>query len=271
MKYYKLAPLCGALLLAVVSCGCSKLKARDQLNKGVVAFRNAQFQPAIMHFKNAVALDPTMLNARLYLATAIAQQYIPGGDSPENLKFADQAIDAFQDVLKMDPGNITAIASIAQVYYNMKKFDKAKEYQQRRLKLEPTNPEPYYWIGVLDWAVCYPRTQQVRIDLKINTPKDPAHPDVLPPITKKPLAELAEQNGPLIEEGINALMKAIELKPNDFDTMAYLNLMYRQKAEIEADADARQADVKQAEAWVDKALATKKAAAGGGTGATPSG
>ncbi len=56
----------------------------------------------------------------------------------------------------MDPGNITAIASIAQIYYNMKKFDKAKEYQQRRLKLEPTNPEPYYWIGVMDWAHLLP-------------------------------------------------------------------------------------------------------------------
>jgi tetratricopeptide (TPR) repeat protein len=258
MKHYKLALLCGVLLLAAVSCGCNKLKARDQLNKGVAAYRNAQFQPAIMYFKNAVALDPTMLNARLYLATALAQQYVPGGDSPDNLKIAQQAIDTFQDVVKMDPGNTTAIASIAQIYYNMKKFDMAKEYQQRRIKLEPTNPEPYYWIGVLDWAICYPRTQLLRRDLKIDTPKDPKKPDVLPPIPKKALAELAEQNGPLIEEGINALTKAMELKPNDFDTMAYLNLMYRQKAEIETDADARQADIKQAEDWVDKALAAKK-------------
>lgn len=258
MKYYKLAPLCGALLLAAVSCGCSKLKARDQLNKGVVAFRNAQFQPAIMYFKNAVALDPTMLNARLYLATAIAQQYIPGGDSPDNIKVADQAIEAFQDVLKMDPGNITAIASIAQVYYNMKKFDMAKEYQQRRLKLEPTNPEPYYWIGVLDWAICYPRTQLLRRDLKIDTPKDPKQPDVLPPFPKKALADLSDQNGSLVEEGINALMKAIELKPNDSDSMVYLNLMYRQKAEIETDAVAREADVRTANDWMEKALIAKK-------------
>jgi tetratricopeptide (TPR) repeat protein len=258
MKYYKLAPLCGALLLAAVSCGCSKLKARDQLNKGVVAFRNAQFQPAIMHFKNAVALDPTMLNARLYLATAIAQQYIPGGDSPDNVKIAEQAIEAFQDVLKMDPGNITAIASIAQVYYNMKKFDKAKEYQQHRLKLEPTNPEPYYWIGVLDWAICYPRTQLLRRDLKIDTPKDPKQPEVLPPFPKKALADLADQNGPLVEEGINALTKAIELKPNDSDSMVYLNLMYRQKAEIETEANAREADVRTANDWMEKALLAKK-------------
>ena len=28
----------------------------------------------------------------------------------------------------MDPGNTTALACIAQIYYSMKKFDKAKEY-----------------------------------------------------------------------------------------------------------------------------------------------
>ena len=78
MKLYKLALLCGALLLALAACGCSRLKARDHLNKGVQDYRNAQFQLAIMHFKEAVRLDPTLLNARLYLATAYAQQFVPG-------------------------------------------------------------------------------------------------------------------------------------------------------------------------------------------------
>jgi tetratricopeptide (TPR) repeat protein len=262
MKAYKFVLLGVVLLLLVFSSGCRKLRARDQLNKGVQAYRNAQFQVAIVHFKNAVALDPTLLNAKLYLATAYAQQYIPGGESPENLKIAQQAIDAFDDVLKMDPNNTTAMASVAQIYYNMRKFDRAKEYQRRWLQVEPNNPVPYYWIGVLDWAVCFPHTQQMRKDLKIEFPKDPKDPGSLPPFPPKARAELEEQNGPLVKEGVEVLEKAIELKPNDFDTMAYLNLMYRQKADLESDPAARQADLKQAEDWVDKALAVKKA---GGT------
>lgn len=259
VKLYKLAPLCAVLLFVVVSCGCSRLKARDQLNKGVGAYRNAQFQTAIMYFKEAVRLDPTLLNARLYLATAYAQQYIPGGDSPENVKVAQQAIDSFEDVLKMDPNNVTAIASIAQIYYNMKKFDKAKEYQTRRLQVEPNNPDPYYWIGVLDWATCFPRTQQLRKDLKLDFPKDPKDPSSLPPLPEKNRAALEEQNGPLVKEGIEALEKAIKIKPNDFDTMAYLNLLYRQKADLESDADTREADLKTADEWTNKALAIRKA------------
>jgi hypothetical protein len=41
--------------------------------------------------------------------------------------------------------------------------------------------------------------------------------------------------------------------------MAYLNLMYRQKADIDTDDDTRKDDLKQAEDWVEKALAVRKA------------
>jgi tetratricopeptide (TPR) repeat protein len=259
MKVYKLALLGTLLLLLATSSGCRRLRARDQLNKGVGAYRNAQFQAAIFHFKNAVGLDPTLLNAKLYLATAYAQQYIPGGESPENLKIAQQAIDAFEDVLKTDPNNSNAIASVAQIYYNMRKFDKAKEYQRHWMQVEPNNPVPYYWIGVLDWAICYPRTQQLRKELKIEFPKDPKNPSSLPPLPEKARALLEEQNGPLVKEGVEVLEKAIQLRPNDFDTMAYLNLIYRQKADLESEASAREADLKQAEDWVNKAVASKKA------------
>ena len=276
MKLYKLALLCGALLLALGACGCRRLKARDHLNKGVQDYRNAQFLPAIEHFKQAVILDPTLLNARLYLATAYAQLYVPGGDSPDNKKIAQQAIDAFQDVLKMDEpktsASTTALASIAQIYYSMKDFDKAKEYNQDRIKLEPNNPEPYYWIGVLDWAVCFPNAQNLRRDHNLDMAKDAAHPNELPVIPEKLRKELAEKNGALVEEGLSALQKAIELKPNDVDSMAYLNLMYRQKAEIDPDDATREADLKQAEDWSNKGLAVRKAGTGtGASEAAPSG
>jgi tetratricopeptide (TPR) repeat protein len=273
MKVYKLAPICGVLLLALAASSCNKLKARDHLNKGVMSFKNAQFQPAIMHFKEAVRLDPSLLNARLYLATSYAQQYVPGGDSADNKQIADDAIAAFEDVLKMDDGkssaSATALASIAQIYYSMKKFDDAKKYNQRRIELEPNNPEPYYWIGVLDWAIAFPNAQKVRSDHSLTQPN--AKGD-LAPIPANVRKDLAEKNGPLVDEGLKALNKAIDLKPNDADSMVYLNLMYRQKAEIDTDDDTRQADLKQAEDWVNKALAARKAGtASGSSEAAPSG
>src|SRR5579863_2666811 len=110
MKLQRLAPLCGVLLLAAFSCGCNKLKARDQLNKGVSSFRNAQYQQAIDHFQKAIDFDPSLMTARSYLATAYFQLYVPSGDSPENIKVGEQTIAAFQDVLKYDPSNVNAMS-----------------------------------------------------------------------------------------------------------------------------------------------------------------
>jgi tetratricopeptide (TPR) repeat protein len=143
----------------------------------------------------------------------------------------------------------------------MRKFDKAKEYQRHWLQVEPNNPVPYYWIGVLDWAICFPRTQQMRKDLKIEFPKDPKDPSSLPPFPEKARKELADQNQPLVDEGLEMMQKALQLKPNDFETMSYLNLLYRQKADLEPTSEGRQADLQQAEDWTNKAVALRKAGA----------
>src|SRR5712675_3470052 len=91
----------GLVLLATT--GCSKLRARDQLNKGVQSYKNSKYEEAINHFQQAVELDPSLLNARMYLATAYAQQYIPAVDSPDNVRMAQQAIEQYQKVLDSNP------------------------------------------------------------------------------------------------------------------------------------------------------------------------
>jgi tetratricopeptide (TPR) repeat protein len=261
MKIKRLAPILGILCLALISTSCNTLKARDQLNKGVAAFRASQFQQAIDHFRRAKDLDPRLLNARIYLAAARFQLYVPGGDSEENINTGKQAIKDFEDVLSNNPNleqQVNALESIAQIYYNMKDFDKAKEIQERVVKIAPTNPDPYAWIGQLDWSVCYPRRMQLRKDRNIANPIDPKKPGVLPPLAEKDRAQLEEQNAPLIEDGIKALEKAVELRPSDITSWSYLNLMYREKADIEKDAADREADLQKAEEYTNKALALMK-------------
>ena len=98
------------LVLAVVGLalfagtGCTKLRARDQLNKGVTSYKNAKYEEAIGHFQQAVTLDPSLLVARLYLATAYAQQYIPGVPTEDNDRMGNQAIDEYKKVLDANPG-----------------------------------------------------------------------------------------------------------------------------------------------------------------------
>ena len=241
-----------ATLLAVT--GCNKLRARDQLNKGVQAYKNAKFEEAIERFKNAVALDPNLINARLYLATAYAQQYIPGADTPDNNRLAEQAIDEFKKVLEKDPKNVNSVKGIAALYFQMKKFEQAKEYHNKAKQLDPNDPETYYSIGVIDWTECYaPRMEErAKLGLKPDEPlKD-----------KKVCAALKEKNWDHIQEGIDNLNKALQLRPDYDDAMAYMNLLYREKADVECeDPDQRKADLSTADEWVAKTMATKKAKA----------
>jgi hypothetical protein len=73
---------------------------------------------------------------------------------------------------------------------------------------------------------------------------------------------LKEKNSAAIQEGMDALNKAIELRPDYDDAMAYLNLIYRERADISCDdLSAREQDLKMADHWVDQALQAKQARA----------
>jgi uncharacterized protein YlxW (UPF0749 family) len=63
---------------------------------------------------------------------------------------------------------------------------------------------------------------------------------------------------PIIDEGMQALQKAIELDKEYEDAMAYLNLLYRERADLADTVDAYKQDTAAADSWVDKTLATKK-------------
>jgi tetratricopeptide (TPR) repeat protein len=251
----------GVVALALSSSlGCDKLRARDQLNKGVEAYKNTHYEQAIDHFQQALNLDPGLLNARMYLATAFVSQYIPGVESPENIANANQAIEQYQKVLDSAgtarDQRVNSAKGIAYLYLNMKKFDDAKKFYRMASDADPNDPEPYYSVGVIDWTACYAPRMEARAKLGLKpeenlNPKDKEQ--------KKVCGELKEKNASSIKEGLDSLSKAIELRPDYDDAMAYMNLMYRERADVECDdLAARAEDLKTADGWVDKTLAAKK-------------
>ena len=124
-----------SLLFSVT--GCQKLKARDQLNKGVQAYKGARYEEAIDHFQQAVDDDPTLPMARSFLATAYAVQVVPDLTTPDNIKTANLAIQNFQKVLDEKPDSVNAMKGIASIYFNIDNYDKAKEWQLKVLAADP--------------------------------------------------------------------------------------------------------------------------------------
>src|SRR5258706_606025 len=259
----RVAALAALLVLAFAASGCSKLKARDLLKKGVTALKNGQSDAAIKSLKQSKEPDPELLNARLYLATAYASLYIPGAPSQENLARGNQAVAEFKEVLDKDPNNLSAIDGIGSILFQMggqpfdpKKFDESKTYHQKHIQLKPDDPEPYYWIGVIDWTLAFRGNGEMRMEYnKSNIKKQVKDTEPLPAAIR---SQYAAKYGPLIDEVVTELQQAILLLPDSDDAMAYLNLLYRRKANMVESKKELDALLKQAEDLVDKVKEIKQ-------------
>jgi tetratricopeptide (TPR) repeat protein len=256
MKLTARIPVTAALLALLLgtATGCNRLKARDQLNKGIQAFKNARYEEAVNHFQTSIELDPNYEQAKLYLATAYSYQVVPNLDTPENLKIAQKAIDGFQAVLAKDPNDLTALKQIASIDRNIKKLDEAKEYEKKVIAIAPGDAEAYYTIGVVNWMQAYKNAITI---LAADGLTDDGNGNVKK--SKGACLKLQEANSALIAEGLQFLQKAIEINPNYDDAMQYLNLTLRRRADLACGDDAaRKADLAKADEWSQRAMGARK-------------
>ncbi len=232
--------------------------AREALTKGVQAFRDGQSEDAVNDFSRAKYLDPQLLDARLYLATALASQYIPGAPSEDNRQFGNRAVEEFKGVLQIDSGNLKAIDGIGSLLFQMAEtppidldlFKQSKSFHEKHIQIKPNDPEPYYWMGVIDWTLAFRANNELREKYnEVFGGEKLAEVDPLPPYLQ---VQYATQFGPTIDEGIDYLKKALTLKPDYDDAMAYLNLLYRRKADTVWQDDEREKWITMADDLLDK-------------------
>jgi tetratricopeptide (TPR) repeat protein len=251
-RFWALAVASAGMVISM--SGCSQLEARDQLNKGVDAYKSAHYEEAIDHFQRATQLDPTLPMAKTYLATALAQNVVPGLDTPDNLKTANQAISIFEEVLAKDPNDVNSMKQIAGIYFSVKNLDQAKEWQKKVLAVDPKDPEAAYTIGVIDWTKAHENTLKALQEAGMN---DDGKGNVKAP--KKVMEPLAKENAPLVEEGLQYLNQAVANRSNYDDAMQYLNLIYRNKADVDyGNTSAVNEDLAMAQDWTSKAMNTRK-------------
>jgi tetratricopeptide (TPR) repeat protein len=232
-------------------------QARETLNKGVQNFKNGQYEEAAQDFLRVKQLDPKLMNARLYLATTYASQYIPGAPSEENIRMGHAAIEEFRGVLSLDPQNISAIDGLGSMLFQMAGepfdpdlFQESKSYHQKHIYLRPNEPEPYFWIGVIDWTLAFRANGLLRA--KYNLSVRGRQLSEVAPLTPELRDEYMRGYGATIDEGIEALNHAISIRPDYDDAMAYLNLLYRRKADTVASESEREQLIKTADDLIDK-------------------
>jgi tetratricopeptide (TPR) repeat protein len=245
----------------------AQLQARDALKQGEQAFGNGQFQEAEQHFTRASELDPTLLKARLDLATTYASQYLPGVSTEENLQMGKLATECYEEVLQMDAQNLSAIDGLASILYQKagQQFDaellaESKSYSKKHIVITQQDPTPYYSIGVIDWTLAYRANVELRREFNQTVGGEGLKDSE--PLPEALRIDYLQQCGSIVDEGIASLKQAINLNPDDDVAMTYLQLLYRRKADMAATPTERENYTNQADELLDrvKELQQQKAA-----------
>jgi tetratricopeptide (TPR) repeat protein len=147
-------------------------------------------------------------------------------------------VDDAEEILKQaqaaSPDKVEVWSNSALFYNRQGEFEKAIESFQRITQIEPKNPQNYYQIA----QFC---EEKVRKDFTLKTP----------------------QQAQYLAKGLEAVDKALELRPDYFEALTYKNLLLRQQAaKVEKNPKKQQELLKQAEAVYEKALEVQKAQRG---------
>jgi len=269
----KLSILFVLLLALPALSGCEKLEARVELKKGNELYHNESYTEALQQFQKGLKLDPDATFAWRSVGLTALALYRPGDDSPKNVGYGKTATDAFEKYLQDYPNDKKVREYLLSTYVNSKRYNDALAYIDRRAqeapeeagdvqklkvnilvqagKLEdawkliqqqpvsPAKAEALYTIGVSAWDKSY-------------------HDATIDHDTREHIVDM----------GLQALDQALKIKPEYFEAMVYNNLLYREKAKMETDANLRLDYTNKANDWQQKALALRKKNAAA-TPATP--
>jgi Flp pilus assembly protein TadD len=132
------------LFSIVATAAPQTTKDNSQLELGVLSFKTGQYEEAIQHFQKAVLAEPENIDAHLWMASALAETYIPGVQSRDNVRQGDLALEQYQKVMELDPSNMNATKGAAYLNLQMKRFNTAKRLYHKASEIDPNDPESYY-------------------------------------------------------------------------------------------------------------------------------
>lgn len=255
-------------LLFLPLAGCQKLKARVELKQGNALYQEHNYKEALAEFQQGLALDPSATFAWRSVGFAALAQFRPGNTNPENLRYADVAIDAFKKYLAAYPDDQKIEEHLVSTLVNAERNDQALEYLRELRAKRPGDPGLDR--GIIRILVTTGRLQEAFDWLEKEAGRmkgeDRAGLYYVIGVTawdksyKEGLLMNAAVRTTLIDLGLRSLERALEISPDNYDAMSYYNLLWREKAKIELDPVRQQEYQAKAEEWMQKASVLRKQA-----------
>jgi tetratricopeptide (TPR) repeat protein len=134
---------------------------RGWIDRGLEAFRQAQYSAAIEEFQRAADLNPSSSTPHLYLGIARYQGFIPGAESEENAIHAEQAAEQYRRALALDPTNWNALVLLGQVSFYLGRWEEARDWYRKAQALNPNHADVWYALGVVEWRSSAPGSASI--------------------------------------------------------------------------------------------------------------
>ena len=131
------------------------------------------------------------------------------------------------------PNDPTVYLTVAGYYNRQGDFEKLVENLKKRIELEPQNPEAHYTLATYHW-------DKASRDFRLSD----------------------AQKRQLVLDGLDAVNKALQIKPDYVEAMTYKGLLLRTQALVEKDPKVQQQLIREGTALGDKANEMRKARAG---------
>ncbi|HEX3280672.1 MAG TPA: hypothetical protein VHR36_05525 [Pyrinomonadaceae bacterium] len=232
-------------VLVVTSSGCgiiNRIRAKNELNEAARTYREGHFDEAEQHSRRALELDPNSKSAPSFIARTIHAQYRPGVNTPENIAKANEAIQAYQQILQKDPRNEEAYKAIAYLYGATKDEDKLRSWISSRANdtsIEPDKrAEAYVVLASKDWDCSFKITELPANKTTTLNEGNRANVTYKKPSDQKEF-DMAQS---CVKRGLEEIENAIKLDPNSESAWSYkTNLLLEAKKLAEMDGKTDQA------------------------------
>ena len=153
-------------ILVVTTSGCgviNRIRSKNQLNEAARAYRDRRYVEAEQYSRRSAELDPDNKTAPMFIARSVHAQYRPGVQQPENIAKAQEAIQAYQEILAENPQNDEAYKAIAYLYEAINEDAKLREWILARANSEAAEPDKraqaFIVLASQDWNCSFQITE----------------------------------------------------------------------------------------------------------------
>ena len=198
----------------------------------------------------------------------LSLQYLAAAFGSDKLNDPVKAEPIVQRMIQLDPGDTSNYFALAKLYEDAGVYDEAEKFYLKAKEVKPNDPVVYTTLaGYYNRQGEFEKTIGA---LEERSVKEPNNPEAFHMIASYYWDEATrdarltdKQKGGYVQQGLQAVDKAIQLKPDYVEAITFKGLLLRLQANLEKDPAKQQALIKEAVVLHDKAEDIRKKKATG--------